>query len=141
MKTYTTHEAARLCGVTPMTIIRWIDGGGLPASKTAGGHRRIQRSELETYCRKHDIALGPDDAVTSAKLRVEQWRRWLDGLGQRWTAKAFAGRDAVIVLIDLRWLATATAQWYALCGLPSDVALLQAEHDLVAAGLLKAAVY
>lgn len=43
----TTGKAARLCGVTPDTILRWIKSGRLTAQRTAGGHHRILLSDLE----------------------------------------------------------------------------------------------
>jgi excisionase family DNA binding protein/PAS domain S-box-containing protein len=37
---------ARTLGVSHSTVRRWIEDGHLDASRTAGGHRRIRRSEL-----------------------------------------------------------------------------------------------
>lgn len=51
----TTHEAARLLRVTPMTVIRWIDKGLLPAFKTAGGHRRMHRADFERFCEQRKM--------------------------------------------------------------------------------------
>lgn len=45
----TTGEAARLCSVTPNTILRWVRDGRLPAATTSGGHHRISRSELVRF--------------------------------------------------------------------------------------------
>ena len=55
---FSTHEAARVCRVTPMTVIRWIEEGRIPAFKTAGGHRRILRADLLTFCRARGIPVG-----------------------------------------------------------------------------------
>ncbi len=52
---YSTHDAAKVCRVTPMTVIRWIEEGKIPAFKTVGGHRRIQRADLEAFCRARGI--------------------------------------------------------------------------------------
>jgi len=43
----TTGQAAKLCAVTPDTILKWIRGGRLPARRTAGGHHRIDLRDLE----------------------------------------------------------------------------------------------
>ncbi len=43
----TTGQAARFCSVKPDTILKWIKRGRLRAERTAGGHYRIQRQELE----------------------------------------------------------------------------------------------
>ena len=42
----TMKTAARLCGVTPRTVARWVDSGQLPAVFTTGGHRRIRRDDV-----------------------------------------------------------------------------------------------
>jgi len=54
---YTTHQAAEILGVTPITVIRWIEKGALTCLKTLGGHRRIQREELERLAREHNTPL------------------------------------------------------------------------------------
>jgi len=43
----TTGEAAKICSVTRDTIFKWIRSGYLPARRTAGGHHRIDRRDLE----------------------------------------------------------------------------------------------
>lgn len=40
-------EAAELLGVHPSTVRSWADQGKLPVHRTAGGHRRFLRSEIE----------------------------------------------------------------------------------------------
>jgi excisionase family DNA binding protein len=42
-----TGQAARLCSVTPDTVLKWVKSGRLPARRTAGGHFRIARPDLE----------------------------------------------------------------------------------------------
>ena len=42
----TTGQAARLCSVTPDTVLKWIKKGSLEAVRTAGGHYRIRRENL-----------------------------------------------------------------------------------------------
>ncbi len=39
----TTGEVARLCGVTPDAVLKWIKAGKLPATRTPGGHYRVSR--------------------------------------------------------------------------------------------------
>ncbi len=53
--TYSTHDVARICSVTPTTVIRWIEDGLIPAFKTVGGHRRVRREDLERVCRERGI--------------------------------------------------------------------------------------
>ena len=42
-------ETARLLGVHPSTVRAWADGGKLPVHRTAGGHRRFLRTEIELW--------------------------------------------------------------------------------------------
>jgi excisionase family DNA binding protein len=53
----TTHAAAKLCRVTASTLIRWIEDGRLRAYRTAGGHRRIRRADLEEFCSRQGIPI------------------------------------------------------------------------------------
>ena len=41
------HEAAQLAGVSYPTLKQWIYKGKIKSVKTAGGHHRIPRSEIE----------------------------------------------------------------------------------------------
>jgi excisionase family DNA binding protein len=41
------HEAAQLVGVSYPTLKLWIYKGSIKSVKTAGGHHRIPRSEIE----------------------------------------------------------------------------------------------
>ena len=43
----TTGQAAILCSVTRNTVFKWIQSGYLSARRTAGGHYRIDRHDLE----------------------------------------------------------------------------------------------
>jgi excisionase family DNA binding protein len=62
-----TAEAARLAGVGATSVKRWADEGLLHCLKTAGGHRRFERSTLEAFLREHG---APDDDDPKA--------RWLE---------------------------------------------------------------
>lgn len=43
----TTGQAADILSVTPDTVLKWIRLGLLPARRTAGGHHRIDRRDLD----------------------------------------------------------------------------------------------
>ena len=45
----TTGQAAKLCSVTPDTVLKWIHSGALPARRTAGGHHRIDQQDLTQF--------------------------------------------------------------------------------------------
>ena len=63
--TYSTHDVAKICCVTPTTVIRWIEDGLIPAFKTVGGHRRVRREDLERVCRERGI---PFNVPTGAEV-------------------------------------------------------------------------
>lgn len=54
---FTTFEAAKLCHVSPLSIINWVNAGRLPAFRTPGGHRRIRRDDLVRFMRDNGIPL------------------------------------------------------------------------------------
>lgn len=56
---FTTFEAAKLCHVSPLSIINWVNAGRLPAFRTPGGHRRIRREDLTRFMRESGIPV-PD---------------------------------------------------------------------------------
>ena len=68
-------EAARLAGVSYPTLKQWIYQGKIHSTKTAGGHHRIARSEIErvTGARRktlrHDRPVGLDAISGRNKLR------------------------------------------------------------------------
>lgn len=42
-----TGQAAKLCSVTSDTLVKWIKAGILQARRTAGGHYRVRRQDVE----------------------------------------------------------------------------------------------
>ncbi len=55
----TPAEACALAGVAPTTLKRWADAGVLAHVKTAGGHRRFVRADLERFLNRR-THIGPD---------------------------------------------------------------------------------
>lgn len=45
------RDLASAIGVSESSVKRWVDGGELVASRTAGGHRRIERAEAVRFIR------------------------------------------------------------------------------------------
>lgn len=48
-KIYSSAQIARMIGVDPTSVNRWIDGGRLNAFRTPGGHRRVVEAELVAF--------------------------------------------------------------------------------------------
>jgi len=65
---YTTHEAARLLGVSLPTVVNWIKARRLRAHRTPGGHRRIARRDLAAFMLGHGIPV-PDELADAAAGR------------------------------------------------------------------------
>lgn len=51
---YTTHQVAKLLGVSLATVVNWSKQGRIEAHRTPGGHRRISRDSLLKFCRVFD---------------------------------------------------------------------------------------
>jgi len=68
-----TREVARLAGVGPSAVKRWSDAGLLSCQKTAGGHRRFARAEVDRLLR-HQAAerLGGNDPWVEALLDARE---------------------------------------------------------------------
>ena len=70
-------EFAQAIGVSESSIKRWVDSGTIPASKTAGGHRRITMAEAVRFLREtrtpllHPDILGlPDVSALGGDLPI-----------------------------------------------------------------------
>ena len=70
----TTGQAAKICSVTPDTILKWIKKGRLPGVRTAGGHYRIQRQDIEPLVASPRPAESP--AGQSAQCFRQKLRCW-----------------------------------------------------------------
>jgi len=57
MEILTVSQASKYCKVSPKTIINWIDAGYIKAYKTAGGHRRIKREDLDQFLKEKGMPL------------------------------------------------------------------------------------
>ena len=69
-KLYTTHEVAKLLGVTPITVIRWIEGGRFKCFTTVGGHRRIEHDELIQFAQTYNLPWQGDEELSKRKEYV-----------------------------------------------------------------------
>ena len=70
----TTGQAAQLCSVTPDTILKWIKKGRLKGTRTAGGHYRVDRQDLEPFMGRSRVGRA---AMSSAGWgEVDDLRCW-----------------------------------------------------------------
>jgi excisionase family DNA binding protein len=67
-----TREAAQRLGVAVRTVQLWVESGVLRAWKTAGGHRRIPRQDLEALlaARADTLARPPARTESRSAFRV-----------------------------------------------------------------------
>lgn len=66
---YTTHEAARLLGVSLPTVVNWIKARRLHCHRTPGGHRRIAREDLAAFMLSQGIPLTEELADAAPARR------------------------------------------------------------------------
>src|SRR5512137_335532 len=102
-----TVEVGRLAGVGPTAVKRWTDQGLLRCVKTAGGHRRFERREIERFLDSvrgptstafldlllHSDGLGVEARLLTERSRLGSWlavAEMLGGvlaeMGDRWRA-------------------------------------------------------
>jgi len=54
---FTTGAVAQDCGVSGMTVLRWIQRGHLPAFRLPEGHYRIHRDDLGEFLMNYEIPI------------------------------------------------------------------------------------
>ncbi len=70
----TTGQAAKLCSVTPDTVLKWIKKGSLEAVRTAGGHYRIKREHLTPLLTEGQVS--PPNLPDRANRVPQRLRCW-----------------------------------------------------------------
>ncbi len=60
LKTYTTFEIGRICGVYPTTVINWVKQKKIPAFSTPGGHRRVRHEDLIEFLKEYNFPVPPE---------------------------------------------------------------------------------
>jgi excisionase family DNA binding protein len=66
----TTAQAAQALGISLSTLKRWVDSGVLPAHRTAGGHRKLLRTEVIALSRGGGMPVGDLTALTPISPRA-----------------------------------------------------------------------
>ena len=78
------RQASNLLGVHPATLRTWANQGRVASQRTAGGHRRFRRSELEQRTRSQpepsaSVEMLIHSALGRVRLTIERSDRpWLD---------------------------------------------------------------
>lgn len=62
----TTFMVAQQLGVSPPTVVNWVNSGLLPAHRTPGGHRRIAYSDIRAFALQHEYPLPAEFERTDA---------------------------------------------------------------------------
>jgi excisionase family DNA binding protein len=69
--TLTVFTASKYCNVSSKTIINWVEAGHIKAYKTVGGHRRIKKSNLESFMQSQGIPIPEtSDGLGRKKILV-----------------------------------------------------------------------
>ena len=66
---FTVFTASKYCNVSSKTIINWIDQGHIKAYRTPGGHRRINRKDLEAFMKKQGIPI-PETMTADERKKI-----------------------------------------------------------------------
>ena len=66
---FTVFTASKYCNVSSKTIINWIDQGHIKAYRTPGGHRRINRKDLEAFMKKQGIPI-PETMTSDDRKKI-----------------------------------------------------------------------
>ncbi|MSQ04155.1 MAG: response regulator [Myxococcales bacterium] len=70
---FTTFQVAKFLGVSPPTVVNWVNSGLLSAHRTPGGHRRLRLEDVVAFARAHnypvahELSGAPNDAPPSAR--------------------------------------------------------------------------
>jgi len=56
---FTTFQVAKFLGVSPPTVVNWVNSGLLIAHRTPGGHRRLRGSDVVAFARAYDYPVPP----------------------------------------------------------------------------------
>jgi two-component system, OmpR family, response regulator VicR len=63
----TSGAVARHCGVSKVTVLRWIEKGNVTAFKLPGGQNRISQDDFFAFANKHGIPIRGNQPAQAAK--------------------------------------------------------------------------
>ncbi|MYF77925.1 MAG: helix-turn-helix domain-containing protein [Acidobacteria bacterium] len=105
-----TAQLAEAVGVSESSVKRWIDGGRIAASRTAGGHRRVGVEEAARYIRAAGLAVHRPERLGLPELSAYAGREDTDTVtGEKLFEHLTNGRTAAAAgLLQARFLAGAS---------------------------------
>jgi excisionase family DNA binding protein len=113
-----TREVARIAGVGPSAVKRWADSGRLRCARTAGGHRRFARAEVEEFLRRHGDAgrarrdpwiegllgardpLGLEALLLAERARRGAWHRVAEAAGAALATLGTLWREGEVSVVE-----------------------------------------
>ena len=74
---FTTFQVAKFLGVSPPTVVNWVNSGLMAAHRTPGGHRRLRAEDVVTFARAYNYPVPPQLAEPDAEPAPSLPRRVL----------------------------------------------------------------
>lgn len=107
---WTTREAAQRLGVSLRTVQLWVEAGILPAGRTAGGHRRIRRSDVEALVQRSGLREPARREPQRQRLLLVEdqpdllklWETTLESLGGRVEVQSASNGYAALLELGRR---------------------------------------
>jgi MerR family transcriptional regulator, light-induced transcriptional regulator len=80
MRLLTTRELADAIGVSESSLKRWVDAGKIAATRTEGGHRRIELGEAMRFIRASGSSVVRPDLLDLPEVTAARSKRFVDVL-------------------------------------------------------------
>ena len=74
MRLLSTRDLAEAIGASESSLKRWIDAGKIAASRTEGGHRRVERAEAVRFIRETGARLVRPELLDLPEITVARAR-------------------------------------------------------------------
>ena len=118
---FSPKEVAKAIGVSESSLKRWVDKGLIRASKTAGGHRRLELSDVLDYVRSTGRGLENPVAVSLPEGCGMVVHDSIATLQQRFQAALVSGEESAATtgLIDGYLSGSSVAELFDLVVVPS----------------------